>query len=63
MRGYILYEGRWIKWSDLVKLKREQREKQKKAQLCLFENLLNDARPTSQKNADGRYAEPLLFHH
>jgi hypothetical protein len=26
VRGYIRFEGRWIKWSDLVKLKREQRE-------------------------------------
>jgi hypothetical protein len=60
VRGYIRFEGRWIKWSDLVKLKREQREAQNKAQLTLFE-LKDDHRPATQTTAAGRYQEPTLF--
>ena len=44
----------------LVKLKREQREVQNKAQLTLFE-LKDDHRPATQTTAAGRYQEPTLF--
>jgi hypothetical protein len=47
-------------WRDILRLRREQKKAQRKAQLTLFE-LKNDDRPQSQRCADGRYLEPLLF--
>jgi hypothetical protein len=48
-------------WRDLLKLRREQAEaERRKAQPTLFE-LYDDSRPASQQDPAGRYREPTLF--
>jgi hypothetical protein len=59
MRGYIFFEGKWVKWRDLVELRRQQKQDAKTSQLTLFE-MRDDARPLTDRSADGRYSEPLL---
>jgi hypothetical protein len=46
-------------WRDILKLRREQKNEERHAQLVLFE-LKTDRRPASQ-GADGRYRERTLF--
>lgn len=57
---YIEIDGKRHAWRDILRMRREQRDAAKKPQLTLFA-LQEDARPASQKTADGRYQEPLLF--
>lgn len=45
---------------DIRRMRREQIAAQRKPQLTLFE-LKEDSRPVSQRTAEGRYLEPLLF--
>ena len=60
MRRFVEIDGRRYLWRDLLKLRREQRAEERRAQLALFE-LKEDRRPASQVSADGRYSEPTLF--
>lgn len=60
MPKYINVEGRRWRWSDLLKLRREQAKASRQAQPLLFE-VKEDSRPPSQTTADGRYSEPTLF--
>jgi hypothetical protein len=60
MLKYIVIDGKRHSWREVLKLRREQTKEARKAQLLLFE-LQTDARPPSQKSADGRYQEPTLF--
>ena len=57
----IVIEGRVYDWKEIRRLRREQTQAaQRTNQLTLFE-LKEDARPPTQKTADARYQEPLLF--
>lgn len=56
----VVIDGRTYAWRDILKLRREQRRQAPAAQPYLFE-LRNDARPTSEQTAAGRYLEPSLF--
>ncbi len=47
-------------WKEILKLRREQRKAARQPQLTLFE-LKEDSRPASQRTAEGRYTEPMLF--
>ena len=58
--GFLMINGQRIAWSEIVRLRREQRAQMRAKQLTLFE-LKDDARPTSEQSADGRYLEPTLF--
>ena len=60
MRRFIEMDGKRYAWRDILKLRREQREKARDAQMTLFE-MKDDRRPTSQKTAEGRFTQPLLF--
>lgn len=60
MPKYINLDGRRWKWSDLLKLRREQAKANRQAQPVLFE-LKNDTRPAMQATADQRYEQPPLF--
>jgi hypothetical protein len=60
MRRYIEIDGKRYLWRDVLNLRREQRDVERRTQLALFE-LRTDRRPVSQQNADGRYREPTLF--
>lgn len=58
---YITIDGVRHLWADIKRMRREQIvEARRKKQPPLFE-LKNDSRPQSQKSAEGRYSEPLLF--
>jgi hypothetical protein len=57
----IEIDGKLYLWSEIVALRRAQLAAARRAeQLALFE-LIDDARPPSQRTATGRYSEPLLF--
>jgi hypothetical protein len=57
---YIVIEGRRWEWKEIRRMRRDQIAAQRKPQLTLFE-LKEDRRPESQRSADGRFREPLLF--
>ena len=56
----IVIDGKLYLWRDILKLRREQRKAARQPQLTLFE-LKEDTRPASQRTAEGRLTEPLLF--
>lgn len=56
----IVIDGKRYDWKEIRRLRREQILAARKPQLTLFE-LKKDARPVSQRSAEGRYTEPLLF--
>jgi hypothetical protein len=59
----IAIDGKLYLWSEIVALRRAQIAAARRAeQLALFE-LIDDARPPSQRTATGRYSEPMLFDH
>jgi hypothetical protein len=60
MFKFIEIDGKRYAWKDILKLRREQRKAARQAQLTLFE-LKDDRRPASQRTADGRHLEPMLF--
>ena len=58
--AFIVIEGKRYAWKELLKLRREQRKAARQPQLTLFE-LKEDNRPASQRTAEGRFTEPMLF--
>jgi hypothetical protein len=59
--AFIEIDGKLHCWRDLVARRREQlRAYAAAAQPALFE-LIDDSCPRSQRTADGRYREPVLF--
>jgi hypothetical protein len=61
MIKYItLPDGQRYRWKDLVRLRKEQRQRRQETQVTLFD-LREDSRPASQTTAAGRYSEPTLF--
>lgn len=60
MRRYIEIDGKRHLWRDVLRLRREQKNTERRNQLVLFE-MKDDKRPVSQASADGRYREPMLF--
>jgi hypothetical protein len=59
----ILIGGHAYRWKEICELRRRQLEAWKAAQhrqFALFE-LKDDCRPTTERTAAGRYAEPTLF--
>ena len=57
---FITINGQRVAWSEIVRLRKEQRERNKAQQLTLFE-LRQDARPAAERSAAERYLEPSLF--
>lgn len=56
----IVIDGKRYAWSDILKLRRQQRKAARQRQLTLFA-LKEDTRPASQRTVEGRFLEPLLF--
>jgi hypothetical protein len=57
----IVIDGKQYDWKTIRQMRRDQiNEARRQKQLTLFE-LQEDHRPASQRSADGRYSEPLLF--
>jgi hypothetical protein len=57
---YIVIGSVRYEWKDILRLRREQVRTTLKQQLVLFE-MKDDRRPPSQKTADRRFSEPMLF--
>jgi hypothetical protein len=58
---YIEIEGERYEWKHIRELRRAQiNEARRIQQLTLFE-LRDDSRPASQRTAEGRFTEPVLF--
>ena len=57
---FVTINGQRVAWTEILKLRREQRQDTKAKQLTLFE-LKQDARPATERSAAGRYLEPTLF--
>jgi hypothetical protein len=57
----IFIDGKAWPWTELLKLRREQQKARRQAQPPLFNDLYDDSRPVSQKTADSRYQNPMLF--
>ena len=58
--AFIIIEGKRHLWHEILKLRREQRKAARQPQPTLFE-MKDDSRPASQRTAEGRYSEPMLF--
>ncbi len=57
----IIIDGKRYLWRDILKARREQKLAEAKAKQPTLFRLIEDARPTSQRTAAGRYAQPILF--
>jgi hypothetical protein len=60
MRKFIEIDGKRYAWRDILKLRKERRDEARNGQMTLFE-MKDDSRPPSQKTAEGRFTQPLLF--
>ncbi len=60
MAKYINLDGRRWRWSEVLRLRREQQKAARQPQPTLFE-LKHDTRPAMQATADKRYEQPPLF--
>ena len=61
MLKYIEIDGKRYAWKDIVRLRREQIEAERRAQQPTLFELRDDCRPASQQTVRGRYEEPTLF--
>ena len=59
-QSFMVIDGKRYAWKEILKLRREQRKAARQRQLALFE-LKDDSRPASQRTAEGRFTEPMLF--
>ena len=57
---FIEIDSKRILWTDVLKLRRPQQEAAQARQLPLFE-MREDARPTAERTAAGRFLEPTLL--
>lgn len=58
--AFVVIDGKRYPWKEILKLRREQRKAARQPQLTLFE-MKDDCRPASQRTAESRYSEPMLF--
>jgi hypothetical protein len=58
---YIWIDNKRYAWKDIVRLRREQIEAERRAQQPTLFELRDDTRLASQQTAAGRYQEPTLF--
>jgi hypothetical protein len=60
MRCIEIGGGRYL-WRDILKLRREQKKTQARAEQPTLFELKEDRRPVAERTAEGRYREPSLF--
>jgi hypothetical protein len=58
---YVLIDNKRYEWKEILRLRRQQIEAERRAQQPTLFELLDDSRPPSQQTAAGRYEEPTLF--
>lgn len=61
MARFIEIGGKRYAWRDILNMRRQQRQAERQQQQPALFELREDARPTSQRKAAGRFAEPTLF--
>jgi hypothetical protein len=57
----IEIDGKQWEWKTIRQMRRDQIQAARKQRQPTLFDLRDDARPPSQKKADGRYQEPTLF--
>jgi hypothetical protein len=58
---FIEIDNKRYEWKEIVRLRRQQLEAERRAQQPTPFELRHDRRPPSQRTAAGRYEEPTLF--
>ena len=58
---FIEIDGKRHLWRDILQLRREQKKAYARAQQPVLFDLKEDCRPASERTAEGRYREPMLF--
>ncbi len=58
---YVWIGDKRYEWREILRLRREQLEAERRAQQPTLFQLRNDTRPASQQTARGRYEQPTLF--
>jgi hypothetical protein len=58
---YICIDNKRYEWKEIVRLRRQQLEAERRAQQPTLFDLRDDRRPPSQQTAARRYQEPTLF--
>ena len=61
MPKFIEIDGRRYAWKEIVRLRREQIEAERRMQQPTLFELRDDSRAASQQTVRGRYEEPTLF--
>ena len=61
MRKFIELDGKRYAWKDILRIRREQTEADRRERQPALFALREDCRPASQQTARGRYEEPTLF--
>jgi hypothetical protein len=58
---FIEIDGKRHLWRDILQLRREQKAAHARPQQPTLFELKDDCRPATQRTAEGRYREPMLF--
>ena len=58
---YVLIDNKRYEWKEILRLRRQQTEAERRAQQPTLFELRDDTRPASQQTARGRYEQPTLF--
>jgi hypothetical protein len=58
---YVLIDNKRYEWKEILRLRAEQIEAERRAQQPTLFDLRDDSRPPSQQTARGRYEQPTLF--
>jgi hypothetical protein len=57
---YVLIDNKRYEWKEILRLRREQLEAERRAKQPTLFKLRDDSRPASQQTARGRYEQPTL---
>ena len=58
---YVLIDNKRYEWKEILRLRREQSDAERRAQQPTLFELRDDSRPASQQTTRGRYEQPTLF--
>jgi hypothetical protein len=58
---YVLIDNKRYEWKEILRLRRQQIEVERRAQQPTLFQLRDDRPAPSQQTAGGRYEEPTLF--
>ena len=58
---FVEIDGKRYPWRDILALRREQAQRERRVEQPTLFELKTDVRPAAARTADRRYAEPSLF--